>query len=52
MGYCYGWRRNIYFGITDSNRIRKINTSGIITTIAGTGIAGTSGDGGPQQPQK
>ena len=28
-------------------RIRKINTLGIITTIAGTGVTGFSGDGGP-----
>ncbi len=35
---------NIY--ISDSNHIRKINTSGIITTIAGNGAIGYSGDGG------
>ncbi len=36
---------NIYFA--SNGRIRKINTSGIITTIAGTNTAGFSGDGGP-----
>ncbi|MBC7554835.1 MAG: T9SS type A sorting domain-containing protein [Taibaiella sp.] len=35
---------NIY--ITEATRIRKINTAGIITTIAGNGTLGYSGDGG------
>ena len=38
---------NIYVLEHDLNRVRKINTSGIISTIAGTGTAGYSGDGGP-----
>ena len=38
---------NIYIADLYNNRIRKVDTSGIITTIAGTGAAGFSGDGGP-----
>ncbi len=37
---------NIYISDGTNNRIRKVNSSGIITTIAGTGISGFSGDGG------
>jgi Secretion system C-terminal sorting domain len=35
---------NIYIG--ENARIRKINKTGVITTIAGTGTMGLSGDGG------
>lgn len=36
----------IYFTDRQFNRIRHIDANGIITTIAGTGVAGYSGDGG------
>ncbi len=32
--------------IVDNNRIRKVSASGIITTVAGNGTSGFSGDGG------
>jgi adhesin/invasin len=37
----------LYFADRDNNRIRKIDENGIITTIAGNGDNGYSGDGGP-----
>ncbi len=37
---------NVYFSDTYNHRVRMINnTNGIITTIAGTGVAGYNGDG-------
>ena len=38
---------NIYIVDTWNNRIRKIDPSGTINTIAGTGFPGVLGDGGP-----
>ncbi len=35
---------NVYF--SDTNRIRRITTSGRLETVAGNGLAGYSGDGG------
>ena len=37
---------NVFISDGLNNRIRMINTSGIINTVAGNGIAGFSGDGG------
>ncbi|MBC7553560.1 MAG: T9SS type A sorting domain-containing protein [Taibaiella sp.] len=37
---------NVHFGDGDNYKIRKVDAAGTITTIAGTGIAGFSGDGG------
>ena len=37
---------NVYISDRVNQRLRKINTSGIISTISGTGVAGFSGDGG------
>ncbi len=37
---------NIFFSDTHNNVVRKVNTAGIISTIAGNHIAGYTGDGG------
>lgn len=37
---------NVYFSDKENHAIRKVNTAGIITTIAGKGKAGYSGDKG------
>ncbi len=37
---------NLYIADEYDNRVRKVSPSGIITTLAGTGIAGYSGDRG------
>lgn len=38
---------NVYVADHDNNAVRKIDTAGIITTIAGSATTGYSGDGGP-----
>jgi sugar lactone lactonase YvrE len=37
---------NYYIADAAGNRIRKVSTTGMISTVAGTGISGYSGDGG------
>jgi sugar lactone lactonase YvrE len=38
---------NMYLADAANHRIRRIDKNGIITTVAGTGVAGYGGDGGP-----
>jgi len=38
---------NLYVAEIFNQRVRKVNSAGIITTYAGTGVNGYSGDGGP-----
>jgi sugar lactone lactonase YvrE len=37
---------NLFIADTDNSRIREVGTNGIITTVAGNGTPGYSGDGG------
>jgi sugar lactone lactonase YvrE len=38
---------NVYIADFNNNRVRRVDPSGIITTVAGNGEAGATGDGGP-----
>jgi DNA-binding beta-propeller fold protein YncE len=38
---------NLYVADDNNHRIRRIDGAGVVTTLAGTGVAGFSGDGGP-----
>jgi sugar lactone lactonase YvrE len=46
-GIAVDQRGDIYVADSENDRVRRINPAGIVTTIAGTGVAGFSGDGGP-----
>jgi DNA-binding beta-propeller fold protein YncE len=38
---------NLYLADTLNHRVRRIDAAGVITTVAGSGLAGATGDGGP-----
>ncbi|MCL4796870.1 MAG: hypothetical protein KJZ84_20060 [Bryobacteraceae bacterium] len=41
------WAGSLYIADSSNQRIRRVSANGTITTIAGNGVAGFSGDGGP-----
>jgi len=47
QGVAVDAKGDLFLSDTNNNRVRRVDTGGIITTIAGTGTAGFSGDGGP-----
>ncbi len=46
-GLTFDKEGNLYVADRENHRVRKVDTQGKITTIAGNGTAGFSGDGGP-----
>jgi secreted PhoX family phosphatase len=38
---------NLFIADSDNNRVRKVTPGGVISTVAGNGASGFSGDGGP-----
>jgi uncharacterized protein (TIGR03437 family) len=46
-GVCLDPAGNLFIVESGGNRVRRVSLAGIITTVAGNGTAGFSGDGGP-----
>lgn len=46
-GLCVDAYGNVFVSMKFQHRVLKINPSGEVTVVAGTGVAGYSGDGGP-----
>ena len=46
-GLTFDSKGNLYIADRENHRVRKVNPKGIISTVAGNGTAGFSGDGGP-----
>ena len=46
-GLAFDAAGNLYIADTLDNAVRKVTPAGVITTIAGTGLTGFGGDGGP-----
>jgi hypothetical protein len=38
---------SVYVSDAGHSRVRKVAPNGVISTVAGTGVSGSSGDGGP-----
>src|SRR5438132_10339909 len=47
QGFAFDRAGNLYISDSANNRVRRVDTNGVITTVAGNGRHGYSGDGGP-----
>jgi sugar lactone lactonase YvrE len=47
QGFAFDKAGNLYVSDSANNRVRRIDRKGVITTVAGNGRHGYSGDGGP-----
>jgi len=47
LGLAVDLHGNLYIADSGNNRVRKVDVAGTITTVAGNGIRGYAGDGGP-----
>jgi sugar lactone lactonase YvrE len=47
IGIAFDSAGTLYIADTNNHRIRRVDTHGIMTTVAGTGSPGYTGDGGP-----
>ncbi len=45
LGVALDTQGNLYIADTSNNQVRKVTPAGVISTIAGTGTAGSAGDG-------
>ena len=46
-GMAFDGKGNLFLADADNHRIRRVSPGGTVTTVAGTGVAGFGGDGGP-----
>jgi sugar lactone lactonase YvrE len=49
VGMAFDREGNLYIADSANRRVRKVSPDGTITTVAGSGIQGYEGDGGPAQ---
>jgi PKD repeat protein len=47
LGLAVDRQGNLYIADYGAQRVRKVSTAGVISTVAGTGTPGSAGDGGP-----